>query len=79
MKDEIIYKKIDIEIDKLKMYVFVLVATIVGDYTLLINLESNIINKWLLILGSVIILFLLIAIIYSSVRINKFFKQLNIN
>ena len=76
-KDEIIKEKINFEIEKLKLFVFILAATIAGSYTLLINLESNIYNKWIFIPGLILIFFLVLAIIYSFFRINKFFKRLN--
>ena len=66
-KDEIIKEKINFEIEKLKLFVFILAATIAGSYTLLINLESNIYNKRLLIAGAILIFFLFLAIILLGV------------
>ena len=74
--DEIISKKIDVEVDILKTYVLVLMGLSAGLYVLSININEHQINKTLFVLGLLIFIALICAIVYSYIKIKIFFKQL---
>ena len=61
--DEIISKKIDVEVDILKTYVLVLMGLSAGLYVLSININEHQINKTLFILGLLIFFGLICAIV----------------
>jgi hypothetical protein len=75
-KEDIIKEKIKIEMEKFKVYVFVVVALSSGLYVLLIRLEDTLLNKILFVVGFVFLVGFSLLIIRSYISISKYFKKL---
>ncbi len=74
--NEAIKKRIEVETERFKTYVFVIIALAGGNYGLIINLHENIINKVLLIFGLFFNLFFAFMAIYSYFKTNNLLKKL---
>ena len=73
--NEAIKKRIEVETERFKTYVFVIIALAGGSYGLIINLKDSFINKVLLPVGLVFTLFFAFMAIYSYFKTNNLLKK----
>lgn len=74
--DDIIKERIQVETERFKIYIWLVIVITAGNYSLYLNLENNFVNKILLIYGLVFDLFFTFMIIYSYFNTNKLLKDL---
>ena len=75
-KNKIIIERIKIEMERTKLYVYIVIALTAGEYALFINIDKYFINEILFNIGFVLLIGFIFAFIHSYFRIGNLFKQL---
>lgn len=76
-KNEIIIEKIKIEMERTKLYVYIVIALSAGEYALFMNIEKYSAIYMLFLLGLIFLMTLIFAIIASYIKIETLFNRLN--